>query len=176
MIKIYFFNKYWQILRILLFLFENKFIDIKSINYVKYLDKQYFSSEINKLKSIEEVQDDSNFEENRKKGENNSPLACLIRNDSISDFIKYIKRNEISLKAPIKTSIYERNPFLIGKTPTLIEYSAFFGSIQVFTYLFKNKVELTPSLWLYAVHGRNPVILKIYWSIEMSSQWRHLLY
>ena len=147
--------------RIILFLFENNFIDIKLINYVKYLDKQYFSSEINKLNSIEEVQNDPDFDENRKKGENQSPLACFIRNDSISDFITYIKRNEISLKATIETSIYETNQFLIDRTPTLIEYSAFFGSIQVFTYLFKNKVELTPSLWLYAVHGRNPEIFKI---------------
>ncbi|KAK8836221.1 hypothetical protein M9Y10_039853 [Tritrichomonas musculus] len=147
--------------RIILFLFENKFIDIKSFKKIIYLDKQYFSSEINELIQVEEVQDDPNFDENRKKGENQSPLACFIRNDSISDFITYIKRNEISLKATIETSIYETNQFLIDSTPTLIEYSAFFGSIQVFTYLFKNKVELTPSLWLYAVHGRNPEIFKI---------------
>ncbi|KAK8836214.1 hypothetical protein M9Y10_039846 [Tritrichomonas musculus] len=147
--------------RIILFLLENKFIDLNSIKNVNDIDKQYFSSEINKLNSIEEVQNDPNFDENRKKGENLSPLANLIRNSSISDFIKYIKKNKISLKATIETSIYETNPFLIDKTPTLIEYSAFFGSIQVFTYLFKNKIELTPSLWLYAVHGRNPEIFKI---------------
>ena len=42
---------------------------------------------------------------------------------------------------------------------SLIEYAAFFGSIQIFNYLLKNKVELTSSLWNYAIHSRNPKII-----------------
>ena len=42
---------------------------------------------------------------------------------------------------------------------TLIEYAAFFGSIQIFKYLVKNGVELYPSLWNFAIHGNNPELI-----------------
>ena len=38
---------------------------------------------------------------------------------------------------------------------SLIEYAAFFGSFQIFKYLLFNKVEATPSLWLYSIHSNN---------------------
>ena len=44
---------------------------------------------------------------------------------------------------------------------SLIEYAAFFGSIQIFQYLQFNKVELYPSLWYYSIHGRNPEIIHL---------------
>ena len=37
----------------------------------------------------------------------------------------------------------------------MIEYAAFFGSIQIFNYLRLEGVELTPSLWPLAIHGQN---------------------
>ena len=45
------------------------------------------------------------------------------------------------------------------KTPTLIEYSTFFGSIQIIQYLKYNKVPLTNSLWLYAIHSNNTEVI-----------------
>ncbi|KAK8838612.1 hypothetical protein M9Y10_032646 [Tritrichomonas musculus] len=59
----------------------------------------------------------------------------------------------------IESSIYETNSFLQNKKLTLIEYSAFFGSIQIFRFLFQNQVSLARSLWLYAIHGENPDII-----------------
>ena len=53
----------------------------------------------------------------------------------------------------------KKNSFLINKTPTLIEYSAFFGSIQIFRYLYQNRVEVFSTIWLYAIHGKNPEII-----------------
>ena len=50
---------------------------------------------------------------------------------------------------------------MIKNQPTLIEYSAFFGSTQIFKYLYLNGCSLTPSLWLYAIHGNNEEIIKI---------------
>ena len=47
------------------------------------------------------------------------------------------------------------------KKITLIEYAAFFGSIQIFNYLKLNKISLTPSLWKYAIHGNNAEIIQI---------------
>ena len=56
---------------------------------------------------------------------------------------------------------FETNEFLIENQPTLIEYSAFCGPIQIFQYLFTNKSKLNPELWLYAIHGRNTEIIQL---------------
>lgn len=99
------------------------------------------------------------FETNRKVGENNYYICSLIRNDSVIDFISYATKNSLSLKQNVKSSIFETNKFLINKSPTLIEYATFFGSIQIFKYLYQNGVELQSSLWMYAIHGNNPEII-----------------
>ena len=43
----------------------------------------------------------------------------------------------------------------------MIEYAAFFGSSQIFNCLYKNGVELKPSLWNFAIHGNNLNLLNI---------------
>ena len=119
----------------------------------------------NKLKE-KFLQNDPNFfatfEEKRKIGENDSYLCSLIRSDSIVEFISYVNRSNLSLSdTTIPNSIFETNSFLKKKNPTLIEYSAFFGSIQIFQYLRMNKVELTPSLWKYAIHSQSAEMINI---------------
>lgn len=101
------------------------------------------------------------FEKNRLLGENNSEFCQLIRNDSLEEFKNYVTKTNLSLTSTIEPSIYETNTFLLKRTPTLIEYSAFYGSVNIFKYLQSNQVELTPSLWLYAVHGQNIDLLNI---------------
>ena len=62
----------------------------------------------------------------------------------------------------ITFSIFETNLFLLKNVETsLIEYAAFFGSIQIFQFLRLNNVELTPSLWLYTIHGRNAELIHL---------------
>ena len=61
----------------------------------------------------------------------------------------------------LNDSIFETNRFLINKTPKLIEYAAFFGSIQIFNYLITNNAEIKPSMWLYAIHGKNAEIIHL---------------
>lgn len=46
-------------------------------------------------------------------------------------------------------------------TTSLIDYAVYFGSIQNFRYLLMNSVDLKPSLWLNAIHGRNAEIIHI---------------
>ncbi|KAK8875640.1 hypothetical protein M9Y10_005812 [Tritrichomonas musculus] len=99
--------------------------------------------------------------EKRKCGENDSYIAMLIRNDYVEEFIKYINQTNYDLNSQINKSDFETNPFLNNRDPTLIEYAAFFGSIQIFQFLIKNNVKLVPSLWFYAIHGRNPDIIHI---------------
>lgn len=103
----------------------------------------------------------SNFEENRKNGENESYICQLIRNDSIEEFDLYLNQTNVSHSARINFSVFETNSFLLNKNPTLIEYAVFFGSIQIFQYLRLNNVELKPSLWLYAIHGRNADLIHL---------------
>ena len=85
----------------------------------------------------------------------------MIRNDLIDDFISYVNQKDYPLKSSINPSIYETNVFLLKSKPTLIEYAAFFGSIQIFKYLYLNGVNLTSSLWIYAIHGDNPEMIHI---------------
>ena len=160
---IFSFNK-----RILLFLIENDILHLNrylshelTTHKIEYYDI-YFYDEINKYFTIDsEKIDDESFQTKRRIGENDQEICKIIRDDMISEFIIYVNKNELPLETEITQSIYETNPFLYDKTPSLIEYSAFFGSIQIFKYLFKNGVELSSSLWLYSIHGAHPEIIKI---------------
>ena len=44
---------------------------------------------------------------------------------------------------------------------TLIEYAAFFGSNQIFKYLYLNGAKLTASIWKYAIHGEDAEIIHL---------------
>ena len=101
------------------------------------------------------------FEEKRKIGENDAEICQLIRNDSLDEFIMHINDRKVPLSSVIKPSIFETNLFLIKNKPTLIEYAAFFGSIQIFNYLIENNVKLTSSLWIYAIHSQNVQLIHL---------------
>ena len=80
----------------------------------------------------------------------------------IEEFIIYVNKNDYPLNSYIKKSIFETNDFLIKHNETrLIEYTAFFGSTQIFKYLYKNGVELTSSLWLYGIHSDNAEMIHL---------------
>lgn len=133
--------------------------------------KQKFSGFITKY-DIEDIEEeflrkypdilDENFDSKILKGENDSYLCSLIRDDLIEDFITYVNRTNLPLSETfIKKSFFETNSFLLEKDSiSLIEYSAFFGSIQIYRFLKMNKVELTPSLWLYSIHGGNADLIQ----------------
>ena len=125
----------------------------------------------NKENWIDEIYKDDlpdNYDVNRKIGENESYICKMIRDDNVVEFITYVNKNNISLNSTIQTSIYETNSFLLKQQSvlrrnddgvTLIEYAAFFGSIQIFQYLQMNGVELTQSLWHFVIHGQNPELI-----------------
>lgn len=97
-----------------------------------------------------------NFYEDRNIGENGNEICELIRKDLIDNFITYVEHENYPLLSTIPPSDYETNPFLLKKTKTtLIEYAVFHRSNQIFEYLLKKGVVLTPSLWEYAVHSNN---------------------
>ncbi|KAK8895501.1 hypothetical protein M9Y10_023968 [Tritrichomonas musculus] len=178
------FNIFQENKRILLSLFNekiiipnkeiaNRFFNIKFIayNYVFYFFKEIspFISENAKEKILDQMEkrklnqfDSDEFENKRLLGENDNHICMLIRNDFVEDFIAYTNSTNYDLSAKIKPSIFETNHFLIEKKQvTLIEYSAFCGSIQIFNYLRYNNVELKSPLWIFSIHGNNPDIIHL---------------
>ena len=117
----------------------------KEYKNMDYLD--YFSSK------------DDDFLAKQNKGENDNYICELIRKDLIDDFIIYLNKNIISVNSRINHSIFESNIFLIGKSPLLIEYAAFYGSIGIFQYLKMNSSEMSDDLWLYAIHSKSGEII-----------------
>ena len=173
---------------LLLFLFENSIICSDSIinliiNKIEKNGNRYchfFYPEIKKFVDEEQIKKIEkemiakepnifdNFDQNRHKGENESYICHLIRQDSVEEFISHVNRSNIQLSSTIEPSIFETNSFLIKNNDiSLIEYAAFFGSIQIFQYLKMNQVELKPSLWLYAIHSKNVELIHLLESYEV---------
>ena len=171
------FNIFKSNKRILLFLFEEKIIIINQniIDYFLEEDEKhknkychFFYPEVKNFLTEEKSQEIEkelllndpyykiNFNEKRHEGENEKELFALIRKDEVEKYIEYINFNKISLRILIEPSIYETNSFLISNKPSMIEYAAFFGSIQIFQYLYMNGVEIDDEkLWLYVIHSKN---------------------
>ena len=158
---------------VLLLLLNKKILEINQ-NNINEFDKYFFYPELKEKISTEYsdhiekqlLKHDPNvfvnFDEKRKIGENDSQICFLIRNDLVIDFISYINKSNISINSYISESIFETNSFLLSHDKTsLIEYAAFFGSFQIFQYLLINKADVGTSLWLYAVHGRNPDLIHL---------------
>ena len=182
--KIILFYSNWEIFnifesnkRILLFLIEEKILEIdeyviKILNTSEYILKNYLSYLAPEIKPYINTKNciqhelvtrlsenlPKDFNEKRKTGENDNLICKIIRNDLINEFVQFKKEN---LNNVLEPSIYETNTFLLNNQTTLIEYAAFFGSIQIFEYLMKNKIELTPSLWIYAIHSNKFEIIHI---------------
>ncbi|KAK8893099.1 hypothetical protein M9Y10_021514 [Tritrichomonas musculus] len=125
----------------------------KKDKYKEYLN---LSTEKN-----QQTENSIDFERNQIEGENELHICKIIQKDMIDDFTAYVKKMKFPLDALVKTSIFETNSFLLKREPALIEYTAFFGSIQIFKYLKRNKIPLTSSLWEYAIHGNKQELLDI---------------
>ena len=141
-------NKYWDMSYIKYFLPEAK----------PFIQQQLFD-EIEEEIKHKEI-DLNEFKERRRVGENDGYICYLIRNDLIDEFVIYMNKTNTSYSKTITRSIFETNHFLMElRSTSLIEYSAFFGSIQIFKFLHLNNADLKPSIWLYAIHGKNPDII-----------------
>lgn len=73
-------------------------------------------------------------------------LAEIIRNDDIDSFKRYIEQKEgaFHIHHEIKSSIFERCSILLND-PTLLQYSAFFGSIKIFDHLLSLLSNIDPN-------------------------------
>lgn len=168
--------------RILLYLINEKILKIDNyiFNYFKEFPSYnyYFYPEISTFLTFKDF-DESNqneiyvnqlkhyyknkedFIEKRKIGENPTYICQLIRKDMIEDFIVYINKNSYDLNTIIEPSIFESNLCLLDEYLSLIEYAAFFGSVQIFKFLVQNGAALTSTLWIYSIHGNNPELFEL---------------
>lgn len=147
--------------RILLFLFKEQIIKIdNSICNILSKYEDYFSKEIGTFKENENKEKEE-IERKRLIGENDNLICHIIRNDSIEEFVKYVHQANIPLRSQIPRSIYETNSLLLEKEATLIEYSAFFGSLQIFQYLIINKIEVTAFACKCVIHSKNAELIKL---------------
>ncbi|OHT14830.1 hypothetical protein TRFO_14777 [Tritrichomonas foetus] len=96
----------------------------------------------------------------RLEGMNESEIAIIIRNDDIEQFQSFISRTNTSLNSNIPNSFYEICLFLKNSV-SLIEYAAFFGSTEIFKFLWVNNVNLPSTLCDFAVAGGNYEIVHL---------------
>lgn len=171
--------------RFLLFLFKTEIIKIDQniVNFFIGSNKNYchyFYPEVKefldqklRIKIEEEISYIKNFDDQRKTGENETYLCNLIRNDLIDEFVSYVNKINLPLTTKIKNSLFETNKILQNES-SLIEYSSFFGSIQIFKYLLLNNIEINSNLFTFGFCGRNPEIIHL---IENSNkfQYNHFL-
>lgn len=79
-----------------------------------------------KKKSLENKIKISHFLKKKcREGENDSYICSLIRQDLAEEFISYVNRANTSLSCKVQPSFFETNAFLVKRSPTLIEYAAF---------------------------------------------------
>ena len=163
------------------FMLNDKYEKCEYISYFLPEIKEYLAKEETKInkKMIKIIQDKTqsaknpkDFNEKRKVGENGYKICRIIQKDDINEFIEFIQQQKISFNKTINYSVFEANSFLNDHFKmqmtnryydkiSLIEYAAFYGSIQIFTYLQNNGVKLTPSLWIFAIHGNNVELINI---------------
>ena len=176
--------------RILLFLLEEKLMTIDEyifpiITSLSYAEIYcgYFQPEIKRFLTQENIEKyeivkqlitdkfiermnkeiESNFYEKRREGENDDYLCELIRFNKTKELIAFVERTNLPLENEIKKSIFETNNFLtdIYKfTISLLEYASFYGSNDIIKYMERKGVELTSSMWIYAIHSCNAELIK----------------
>lgn len=162
---------------ILLFLFENELIQSDEEIVFQLLskfgaeDSNFFYPEIKpfqtqnsgkyKLRFLkcDEI-DDPDFYQKRQEGENGSIVCQLIRKGSLDEFKKYFYEQKMKSFDLIPHSIFETNLYLSNAETSLLEYSAFCGSMEIFQFLLEDDI-LDPSLWIYAVKGQNIELIEL---------------
>ena len=87
-------------------------------------------------------------------GRNSLPIAIAIRQDNVETLQQLISISNPSKDTNIPPSVYERFSFINGEPIKLIDFAAFFGSVNCFKYLFLNGYETTPNkTFTYAICG-----------------------
>ena len=128
---------------------KNFICDNDPYDYEKSI-KEYYSKNMDKYKE-------------RLTFKNIDKINEIILNDSIKEFSKVYKNSKLGIE-----NVFESNVFLLPHDhhfptthPSMIEYAAFCGSLNIFKFLMSKGEKLTPNLWLFAVHSNNLEIIKL---------------
>ncbi|OHT04095.1 hypothetical protein TRFO_28467 [Tritrichomonas foetus] len=118
-------------------------------------ENYYISKACQYLDNIDE------FKRLREEGHSEDPVSKLIRNDDLNAFIDFLSKNNYSLDSMIGSSIFEPNAEIRFSGPSVIEYAMIFGSINIFKYLWANKIKVSRSSLRYSIIGGNLEIIHI---------------
>lgn len=134
------------------------FPEIRKETYFFYLLLKQYPDVIPKI----EKTDVKKHIELRRLGSNESEISLAIRNDDLAQFQNLISKLNISINMRLPFSYYERFLFVntIDSMPSLIEFSAFFGSINIFKFLWISGAHVDDDLVQYAIAGGNNEIIQ----------------
>ena len=114
------------------------------------------------FENVEELQKE-NWKLHKKyvsEGVNPSNIAKVIRNDEVERLQEMSSQANFDFNQIIPPSLYERCSFVNNENVSLIDYSAFFGSIKCFQFLLLNGSKLE-NTFQYAVAGGNHEIIHL---------------
>ena len=176
------FSMRFIICRITYTLFTSKLINYsQSFNIINYFEFNYYSQLfeqfihfLNTLSTRESyylLQKISNhFPELIKKNihfisniydkKNSKKIFKILRNDNLEKLQEISTQNNFNFNQKIEPSLYERYSFINNYNVSLIDYCAFFGSINCFKYLLLNGASVQNTL-KYAIAGGNLEIIHL---------------
>ncbi|OHS99867.1 hypothetical protein TRFO_08164 [Tritrichomonas foetus] len=170
-----------KIFCVIAFLFENGLISIQSIQkksrYNIQLFKMFYSEiQNNDAKFFNEILfeyphlkeylnsiDETLHKMYRIAGMNEDEVASVIRKDDLETFMTMINEQKINFYYEIPHSQYDHVKFINSshKRPSVLEYSAFFGSVNIFKYIYSHNISLSDTLPRFAVAGANSEIIHL---------------
>lgn len=127
------------------------------------------------VKNIEASMSIEDFQNYRRIGHDSSEIAQIIRNDDLTEFQQIFSQNNMSFEHVLDKSLFESDK-LLSTPPNLIEYSAFFSSINIFKFLYlllSQVEEYEPkkiySLYLFAIAGGSFEIIHLVENLNLDT-------
>ena len=170
------------------YLFSKNFFSIESITEVSFNSDEIFitflpeiteyDSEYSNLRESRLFEEEENDELkeyyefvksnpkdhflNRQLNYHPSSLHKSIREDDIETFQSILSKNNYDFNYRIKKSFYERLKMIMDEDMSLIQIAAFYGSLNIFKFLFIQKnIEFNKNLLSYAYAGENIEIIHL---------------
>lgn len=143
----------------------------RSINFFVFFipeietnDNFYYSNTFNNsyyMKIFRQNNNNESIEKKRKSGMNETRLARIIATDDVEALQSMISKENMDLNYQIQKSDFETNEFLkkLKTRITMIEYSAFLGSVTIFKFLLLSGAYLHPFIAELATAGGNADII-----------------
>lgn len=131
------------------YLFAYEIYQERNEEFIKFFgSKEFFFKEVG-YSTFE------SFLEFRKAWTNDNPVSVSIRADDADKLQELIAKTNLNYDYQIPYSIYEDLSCFFKKKnmPSMIDYAAFYGSVNVFKYLMMNNSKITQKTMEYAVYG-----------------------